>query len=276
MTVEWIILLIVGIAAGTLGSLVGLGGGILVVPMLLSLGTYSSGFADVSPQVAVGTSLLVVIFTGLSSTLTYMKYKKVDYKSGLIFFIGSGPGGILGAYANKFFNTTTFSIWFGLFMIIVSIMLMIKDKLPKMKEKSGKKISRPYINDEGQKQFYSFKPVPGIMIAFVVGFISGLFGIGGGALMVPAMILLFMFPAHIAVATSMFIIFLSATISSVAHITLGNINWLFAAILIPGAWFGGKFGAIINTKLKGKTVVNLLRAVLIIAGLKLIYEGFLG
>ncbi|WP_226669417.1 sulfite exporter TauE/SafE family protein [Metabacillus litoralis] len=273
---EWIILLLVGIAAGTLGSLVGLGGGIIVVPMLLSLGTYFAGFADVSPQVAVGTSLLVVIFTGLSSTLTYMKYKKVDYKSGLIFFIGSGPGGILGAYANKLFNTTTFSIWFGLFMIFISIMLMVKDKLPKMKQKPGKKISRPYINDEGQEQFYSFKPVPGIIIAFVVGFISGLFGIGGGALMVPAMILLFMFPPHIAVATSMFIIFLSAMISSITHITLGNINWLYAAILIPGAWFGGRFGAIINTKLKGKTVVNLLRAVLIIAGLKLIYEGFFG
>jgi uncharacterized membrane protein YfcA len=274
--VEWIILLIIGVVAGTIGSLVGLGGGIIVVPMLLSLGSYIAAFEDVSPQVAVGTSLLVVIFTGLSSTLTYMKYKKVDYKSGLIFFIGSGPGGIIGAYVNKLFNTTSFSIWFGLFMILVSIILMVKDKLPKMKQWAGKKVIRTYIDEAGKEIFYSYHPVPGVLIAFVVGFISGLFGIGGGALMVPAMILLFLFPPHIAVATSMFIIFLSATTSSITHIALGNINWLYAAALIPGAWFGGRFGAVINTKLKGKTVVNLLRIVLVIAGLKLIYEGFIG
>ncbi|OAS87681.1 MULTISPECIES: sulfite exporter TauE/SafE family protein [Metabacillus] len=273
---EWIILVVVGIVAGTIGSLVGLGGGIIVVPMLLTLGSYLPGFESVSPQVAVGTSLLVVIFTGLSSTLTYMKYKKVDYKSGLIFFIGSGPGGIVGAYANKFFNTTSFSIWFGLFMIFVSIILIVKDKLPQWKQQPGIKVNRSYIGEDGNEISYSFQPVLGVLIAFVVGFISGLFGIGGGALMVPAMILLFMFPPHIAVATSMFIIFLSASTSSVTHIALGNINWLYTAALIPGAWFGGRFGAVLNTKLKDKTIVNLLRIVLIIAGLKLIFEGFTG
>jgi uncharacterized protein len=273
---EWVILIIVGLIAGIIGSLVGLGGGIIVVPMLLSLGSYITVFDDVSPQVAVGTSLLVVIFTGLSSTLTYMKYKKVDYKSGLIFFIGSGPGGIVGAYVNKLFDTSSFSIWFGLFMIFVSIILMVKNKLPQMKERNGKKVIRTYINEEGNERSYSYQPVPGVLIAFVVGFISGLFGIGGGALMVPAMILLFMFPPHIAVATSMFIIFLSSSISSITHIALGNINWLFAAALIPGAWVGGRIGAIINTKLQGKTIESLLRIVLIIAGFKLIYEGFLG
>lgn len=273
---EWIILLFVGVVAGTLGSLVGLGGGIVVVPMLLALGSYFTAFEDMTPQVAVGTSLLVVIFTGLSSTLTYMKVKKVDYKSGLIFFIGSGPGGILGAYVNKLFNTTSFSIGFGLFMILVSISLMVKDKLPQMKQRPGKKVTRTYISEDGTEVSYSFHAVLGVMIAFVVGFISGLFGIGGGALMVPAMLLLFMFPPHVAVATSMFIIFLSSSTSSLAHIALGNIEWLFAAVLIPGAWFGGRFGATINTRLKGKTIINLLRFVLIIAGIKLIYDGIIG
>lgn len=273
---EWVILIIVGVFAGTLGSLVGLGGGIIVVPMLLSLGSYLPSFNDVSPQVAVGTSLLVVIFTGLSSTLTYMKFKKVDYKSGLIFFIGSGPGSIIGAYVNKLFNTSSFSIWFGLFMIFVSILLMIKGKLPQLKQRQGKKVIRPYIGEDGNEYTYAYQPIPGVIISFVVGFISGIFGIGGGSLMVPAMILLFMFPPHIAVATSMFIIFLSSVISSITHIALGNINWLFAAALVPGAWIGGRVGAIISTKMQGKTIINLLRIVLIIAGFKLIYEGFFG
>ncbi len=90
-------LLFIGLIAGTVGSLVGLGGGIIIVPLLI-------GLHSLSPQLAVGTSMVTVVFTGLSSTLTYMKHKRVDYKSGLILFIGSGPGGIIGSWANKFFK----------------------------------------------------------------------------------------------------------------------------------------------------------------------------
>ena len=79
---EYIMLLFIGLIAGTVGSLVGLGGGIIIVPLLI-------GLHSLSPQLAVGTSMVTVVFTGLSSTLTYMKHKRVDYKSGLILFIGS-------------------------------------------------------------------------------------------------------------------------------------------------------------------------------------------
>ncbi|GAA3327694.1 hypothetical protein GCM10020331_068660 [Ectobacillus funiculus] len=82
---EYIILLIVGFIAGTIGSLVGLGGGIVIVPLLTGLGALLH-LPNVSPQLAVGTSIVTVVFTGLSSTLSYMKHKRVDYKSGLLFF----------------------------------------------------------------------------------------------------------------------------------------------------------------------------------------------
>ncbi|TDL78688.1 sulfite exporter TauE/SafE family protein [Peribacillus frigoritolerans] len=271
---EWVFLVLIGFIAGTIGSLVGLGGGIIVVPAMLFSSAYFTIFENVTPQTAVGTSLLVVIFTGLSSTLAYMKVKKVDYKSGLIFFIGSGPGGIIGAYLNKYLNLDSFSLYFGLFMIFVSLLLMMRDKWkPKYREPGQGDVIRYYPSENGQEAAYFYKPVPAVFISFGVGFISGLFGIGGGALMVPAMVLLFLFPPHIAVATSMFIIFLSGISSSVMHIALGNVNWLFALALIPGAWAGGKAGAMIAAKLSGKAVINLLRLVLIAAGLKLIYEG---
>ncbi|WP_282034659.1 sulfite exporter TauE/SafE family protein [Metabacillus indicus] len=271
---EWIFLIFIGFIAGTIGSLVGLGGGIIVVPAMLFSSGFFTIFEGVSPQTAVGTSLLVVIFTGLSSTLAYMKKKKVDYRSGLIFFIGSGPGGILGAYVNQYLNTDSFSLYFGLFMIFVSVLLMFRDRLkPSARQPGEKEIVRTYQGEQGAEGVYFYKLVPAIIISFGVGFLSGLFGIGGGALMVPAMILLFFFPAHIAVATSMFIIFLSGLTSSVMHAALGNINWLFALALIPGAWAGGKAGALIASKLSGKALISLLRIVLILAGLKLIYEG---
>lgn len=270
---EWIVLILLGFLAGTIGSLVGLGGGIIIVPALLFLSAGTDLLSGINPQIAVGTSLIVIIFTGLSSTLTYMKKKMVDYKSGLIFFIGSGPGSILGAWVNKVFNLASFSLWFGIFMIFVSIVLIVKDKIKPFDQSGKSGVSRSYTDEKGKVHTYSFQPAVGIVIAFAVGFFGGLFGIGGGSLMVPAMIIFFLFPPHVAVATSMLIIFLSSVTSSITHVIFGNVNWLYAIALIPGAWYGGKAGALLNMKLESKTVVNLLRIVLLIVGIRLIYQG---
>lgn len=104
---EYIVLIILGLIAGTIGSLVGLGGGIIIVPALLFLGS-TPFLGEVTAQIAAGTSLLVIIFTGLSSTITYYKQKRVNYKIGLILFIGGGPAGILGAWVNKQLNVILF------------------------------------------------------------------------------------------------------------------------------------------------------------------------
>ncbi|MCQ6275609.1 sulfite exporter TauE/SafE family protein [Bacillus sp. V3B] len=270
---EIIILLILGLLAGTIGSLIGLGGGIIIVPALLFLGGSTSLISEVTPQIAAGTSLLVIIFAGLSSTIAYYKQKTVDYKSGLILFIGGGPAGILGAWVNKQLNVDTFSFWFGFFMIFISFVLMFKDKFKPLKRNLNKGVWSTYTDSFGNEQTYGFQPITGIIIAFIVGFLGGLLGIGGGSLMVPTLILLFRFPVHTAVATSMLLLFLTSTTSSIAYIYMGNVNWIFGLALIPGAWLGGKIGPKINQKLPSKTVVILLRIVLIIVGVQLIYEG---
>lgn len=83
----WLVLVGIGLLAGSIGSLVGLGGGIIIVPSLLYLGTSTNIIDELTPQVAVGVSTVIMIFTGLSSTLSYLKHKVVDYKAGLIFLL---------------------------------------------------------------------------------------------------------------------------------------------------------------------------------------------
>ena len=272
---EWIVLIILGLVAAILGSIMGLGGGIIVVPALMLLSSYTGILEGITPQIAVGTSLLIMIFTGLSSTLAYLKQKTVDYKSALIFFIGSGPGALFGVWLNKDIETNFFLIVFGGFIIVVSFILMVRKYIKPLK-RSTYGIKRSYLNPAGQTIEYGYRPVIAISIAFVVGICSGLFGIGGGSLMVPAMILLFGFPAHIAVATSMMMILFSALVSSISHISLGNVDWLYALALLPGAWYGGKIGAFINRRMTSDAVVNLLRIFLIIIGIRLIYQGLTG
>lgn len=271
---EWVLLTVIGLLAASLGSLMGLGGGIIIVPALMVLSGYIGILSGITPQIAVGTSLLIMIFTGLSSTLAYLKQKTVDLKSGLIFFAGSGPGALVGVYFNHGIDTQLFLIFFGIFIVIVSFILMIRKYLKPLKlTKRG--IKRSYVDHEGKTIEYGYHPALAMSISFIVGLCSGLFGIGGGSLMVPAMILLFGFPPHRAVATSMFMIFLSAMLSSASHISLGNVNWLYALALLPGAWFGGKIGAAVNRRLKSDTVVNILRVFLIIIGIRLIFQGIM-
>lgn len=272
---EWLVLVIIGIAASSLGSLIGLGGGIIVVPALLYLGSMS-WFGHVTPQVAVGTSLFTMIFTGLSSTLAYLKHKTIDYKSGFLFLIGSGPGSIIGAWVTEKLNLHSFSEFFGIFIIFVSIVLVLKEKLKPIPYRKDRGIVRTFTDNSGKTYEYGFNPYTGIAISFVVGFFSGIFGVGGGSLMVPTMILLFFFPPHVAVATSMFMILPTSILSSITHLMLGNVNWHFALALIPGAWIGAKVGVYLNQRLKSKTIVLILRTVLVIVGVQLIYEGIFG
>lgn len=272
---EWILLVFLGLVAAVLGSIMGLGGGIIIVPALMILGQYSPLIDGISPQVAVGTSLLVMIFTGLSSTLAYLKQKAVDVQSGFIFFAGSGPGALFGVWLNKDMNVEVFLIAFGGFIIVISFILMIRNKIKPLK-RSPNGLKRSYTNEYGKTVHYGYSPSIGIFIAFFVGMFSGLFGIGGGSLMVPAMILLFAFPPHLAVATSMFLVFLSAVVSSATHISLGNVDWLYALALIPGAWAGGSIGAAINRRMSSNALVLMLRIFLVIIGIRLIYQGITG
>jgi uncharacterized membrane protein YfcA len=84
---------------------------------------------------------------------------------------------------------------------------------------------------------------------------------------------LFGFPPHIATATSMFVIFLSSILGSATHIWLGEIHWLSAAALAPGAWAGGKIGANVASRMSGKGLLWLLRATIFVLAVRLIWEG---
>ena len=268
-----LILICIGLAAGTVGSLIGLGGGIIIVPMLLNIDHFLSAFSTVPIHVAVGTSLITIVFSSLSSTLSYHKQKRIDYKSGILFLIGSVPGSLLGTYINSLLNTERFTLFFGIFLICISVFLFVSSKLNKKSKEIHKGIIRTYTNDEGEAYTYSYSLPLAISLSICIGIISGLFGIGGGILLVPMMAFLFGFPPQLAVATSMFVVMFTTLGSSISYITLGEVNFYYILLLIPGAWFGGKIGAYINQKLKTETIALILRLVVLFYGIKLIIEN---
>ncbi|QFF99830.1 sulfite exporter TauE/SafE family protein [Psychrobacillus glaciei] len=271
---EWVVLVAAGLFSGIVGALVGLGGGVILVPAVLFFGTTLGLIPNITPQSVVGLSVVMMIFTGLSSTLSYTKTKTVDFKSGFIFFIGSIPGTILGAFVNKGLDLPSFNLYFGILLIILSTLLLVRKYLKPVKwfVENGKKRT---FTDDRDTYVYGYPIWFAIVLTFGVGFASGLFGIGGGSIIVPAMILLFLFPPHVAIATSMFMVFLSSIINSITHISLGNVPWLYTIPVIPAAYIGAKFGASLNKKLNSETLVIALRIVLLLLGVRSIIAGLM-
>lgn len=269
----FIIMALVGIVSGIVGALIGLGGGVILVPALLFLGTGFAFFPELSPQQIVGLSVVMMIFTGLSSTLAYLKVGTVDYKSGIIFFAGSAPGTVIGAFVNKNLDLPSFNLYFGILLVLLSLLLLIRDRLKEVHwfVDNGRKTT--FIDKQQKEYVYGYPIWFALVLTFFVGFASGLFGIGGGSIIVPAMILLFLFPPHVAIGTSMFMVFLSAIVNSITHISLGHVPWVYTVAVVPGAYIGAKVGARLNKHLKSETLVIILRLVLLILGLRSIYEG---
>lgn len=266
------ICLFIGVLTAFIGSIAGLGGGIVLIPSLFLAASLFEEFAWVTPQTIVGISLITMVFTALSSTYFYHKVKHIDYRTGLLFLIGSIPASVLGSWLNQFVNTNAFFVYFGILMIIISLLLFIKRDAIKPVGKKSKKNTRIMVVN-GQAMEYHVSPWLAILLSISIGVLSGLFGIGGGSIAVPIMILLFGIPVHIATATSMFMILFISIAGAGTHIVLGNIIWEYALFFVPGALIGGFLGAKVNQMLNGDILRWVLRIILILIGLRMIYQG---
>ena len=269
----YVLLLLIAMCSGIVGALVGLGGGVILVPATLFVGINLGFIPDITPQTVVGLSVIMMIFTGLASTLSYVKSKTVDFKTGFIFFAGSIPGTMIGAYINKSLDLPSFNLYFGILLIILATILLVRDYLKPVQWFVEHGTKRTYIDAQGKEHIYGYPVWFALLLTFVVGMMSGMFGIGGGSMIVPAMLILFLFPPHVAVATSMFLVFLTSIVNSASHIYLGNVPWIYTIPVIIGAYTGAKLGANLNKKLNSKTLVVALRFVLLLLGVRSILDS---
>ncbi|WP_436861058.1 sulfite exporter TauE/SafE family protein [Staphylococcus caeli] len=270
-----ILLVLIGGLSAIIGSLVGIGGGIIIVPTLVFLGVDNDLLHGITPQIAIGTSSVILIVTGLSSTMGYLKTKQVDVKNGSIFLFGLLPGSLIGSILSRYLTLESFNLYFGIFLIVVAIILMVRNKIKPLKIFEKPKYERTYVDGHGKTHHYHVPPVVAFIATLFIGVLTGLFGIGGGALMTPLMLIVFRFPPHVAVGTSMMMIFFSSLMSSAGHIVQGHVAWLYAIVLIIASYIGAKIGVKVNQSVKSDTVVTLLRTVMLAMGVYLIIKSFL-
>ena len=180
---EILTFLIVGVFVGILGSLLGIGGGVVIVPLLVFAWGYE-------PQVAIGTSVLVVLLNSISGTLGYMRKKQVCVDAAIKFAIATVPGAFLGSYAAEYLQGRLFYGVFGIFFLCVAYNMFTKAK--KNDGTSGANARVP--------EHYNWQL--GVLCSIFVGFLASILGIGGGIVHVPFMAYILQFPVHVAIATS--------------------------------------------------------------------------
>jgi uncharacterized membrane protein YfcA len=197
----------------------------------------------------------------------------IDYRSALLLFITSGPAAMIGSLLTGYMPKATFQLVFGFFALAMVGLLIARDYMRPLR--INWRYQRTFTDARGELHEYGYSVLPMLGFGLLVGFASGLFGIGGGSLFVPIMVLLFGFPPHLAAATSMFVILLSSILGSGVHAFVGDVNLWLVLALVPGAWFGGKLGANIASRMTGKALLWVLRVTLMLLGADLIIEGFI-
>ncbi len=233
--------MVISIIAGILGSLLGLGGGFIIVPAL--------SFMNIAPNQIASTSLFSVLSTSSSSTIAYAKQKRIDYRLGIKLSIFAIPGSILGAYTSDLISLESFKLYFAIILIGTSIYMLIKRD-----------------TRESKKNFIFLA----YLASFFAGFISSLFGIGGGVIYMPLMIGLLAMPAKISTATSQFILLISSISGLITHAYLGHPDYIIAIILIIGTFAGAQIGARVSIKIKERLLRTLVALALIAIAVRMI------
>ncbi len=246
---EYLWLIPLGFAAGIIGSMIGLGGGFVIVPALT--------FAGFSPTLAASDSLFAAFCNAVASTLSYARQKRIVYSLGLKLALLSIPGTVLGAYLSDEISVSTFKILFGIVLIASSVYIYSRRKMESKEYNLSKQIMMLAIG-----------------ASFSAGIISSLFGIGGGTVFVPLMVVAIGLSMKLAAPTSQFILMFAAASGMIAHSLLGHPDYVQAGLLSVGAFAGGIVGSKISLRVDERKLKIFVTLVLAMTSIKLFMDAF--
>lgn len=272
-TLIWLGLVFLGIAVGSYGTMIGVGGGFVLVPALLFL------YPNDPPDLVTSISLAVVFFNALSGTLAYVRQRRVDYLAANAFALATMPGAVLGALTTSLIPRRAFAAGFAVLLIGVSTLIMLRPT-PRAATRLTRRgeVTRQITDASGDTYVYSYDLRVGTVLSLFVGFLASLLGVGGGIIHVPMMVLILHFPAHLATATSQYVLVITSLTGTVAHLLSGQYSTGYGPTLALaiGVLIGAQLGAKLSTRLHGATLVRLLGLALAAVAVRLIVTAIRG
>lgn len=267
------ILLVGAYLAGLLGSLTGLGGGVVVIPLLtLGLG--------VDFHYAIGAALVASIATSSGSASAYVKEGITNIRLGMFLEIATTLGAVAGAFIALWMPANVIAVVFGITLIFTAIMTQrrtVDHEHVKGSEWARRlKLYGTYPTPQGVKSYQLTNVAGGFSIMTVAGILSGLLGIGSGVLKVLAMDTAMKVPFKVSTTTSNFMIGVTAAASAVVYLQRGYIEPGIAFPIMVGVLMGALTGARLLKKLNVKLLRRIFAGVILLVAINMIYNGFAG
>lgn len=242
----WLVLL--GFAAGILGSMIGLGGGIVVVPVLT--------FFGFPPTLAASNSLFAALGNAVASTVSYSRQGRIEVSLGVRLGLLSIPGTVLGAVVSSDVAPGIFKVLFGLVLVASAGYIFLRKKI-----------------EAGEKNISRQMAVLAVGASFFAGLVSSFFGIGGGIVFVPLMVAGMGLAMKKAAPTSQLILLFASFSGVVAHSLLGHPDFLQAGLLAAGSFFGGLAGARLALEIRERFLQVLVSVVMLAVAVKLFLDS---
>jgi uncharacterized protein len=275
------LLLGMGGSIGFISGLFGVGGGFLLTPLLI--------FVGVPAPVAVATSSVHIAASSVTGSLTYWRRKALDLKLGLVLVAGGIVGTGLGVL---FFNQMrklghldlVITLSYVTLLMSVGCLMFVESVAAALQRHKGKVVP---LRNAGEHRWYERLPfpmrfhrskmstsiIPLIALGAVIGFIGTVLGIGGGFLVVPALIYFFRVPTSVVVGTSLFQILITMIVATLLHATISQaVDILLALTLVVGGVIGAQFGARTGQALKGEQFRLLLALLILVVGIRFAFD----
>jgi len=247
-------LLIAAFLASVFGSMVGLGGGFILVPVLRL-------FFGLGPAEAAGTALVLVVANSGSGAFTYLLQQRVHVRVGLLFAAGGLPGSIAGAVLAKHISATLFDALLALLLFTVAVDMVLR---------RAKHVSE---REDSTRHVHTLRGMPtaaAVAVGFGVGLVSSLFGIGGGVVLVPTLLYFSDLPAHAISATSHFGIVLTSPVGLTVHAFQHDIRVRDIVPLVIGGLCGGPIGARLSLRLRSRQLLIFVAVALAVGAISLV------
>ena len=260
-------LVAIGLVVGAYGTLIGAGGGFLLVPILLLI------YPHESPAKLTAVSLAVVLANAASGSLSYFRLRRADYRSGLLLALATLPGAVVGAVLVGGIPRASFNLIMGIALLAVGGFLVLRPRgrVPLL-QGLPVTVERALTDSDGNTYVYRFNLLLAMALSTVVGLLSSLLGIGGGIIHVPMLSTFFSFPEHIATATSHFVLVFMATAATGTHVVEGDYSSYVpvTAALAVGVVAGAPLGAFLSRRVSGPIIIRLLAVGLAVVGVRLL------
>jgi uncharacterized protein len=265
---------VAAIGAGTFGALVGIGGGLIVVPLL----TIAVG---VPIQLAIGASLLGVIAVSTTAGASYLRRGLVDRRLGLVLLVATASGGMVGGYVGGLLDGRTLNAIFGALLLAVAIQMVRGRRQPATAVTdlpARLDLAASYVEPmTGEVIAYQPRRLGlGAAISIFAGGLSGLLGVGGGVINVPTMNVLMGVPIRVALTTSTYMLAATATASAVLYYSRGQIDPLLTGPVVVGVVIGAQAGALLAPRTAQRTLQLLFVAVALIFAAQMLYRALAG